>query len=151
MTTISRIMARTRPLLAVLLSLAIAVPALAGRKSGGSGGDVSVRGYTRKDGTYVEPYHRSAPDGDFWNNWSTKGNINPYTGKEGTKLYPPYGYGGSGYGAGGAGSGGYSYPSLSEADQHRRKARRRRQTILWSVVGAVLIYGMVQEANSSPY
>lgn len=47
--------------------------------------DVSVRGYTRKDGTYVQPHHRSNPDGNPRNNWSTQGNVNPYTGKEGTR------------------------------------------------------------------
>jgi hypothetical protein len=52
------------------------------------GGDVSVRGYHRKDGTYVRPHMRSAPDGRFENNWSTYGNVNPYTGKLGTKRYP---------------------------------------------------------------
>jgi hypothetical protein len=57
--------------------------------SGGRGGSVSVRGYTRKDGTYVQPHYRSAPDGSFSNNWSTKGNTNPYTGKEGTRVTPP--------------------------------------------------------------
>jgi hypothetical protein len=51
---------------------------------------VSVRGYFRKDGTYVAPHFRSAPDGNFYNNWSTKGNVNPYTGKPGTKSIPPY-------------------------------------------------------------
>ena len=58
--------------------------------------DVSVSGYYRKNGTYVQPYHRSAPDGDFSNNWSTRGNINPYTGQMGTKDYPSTGYGGDG-------------------------------------------------------
>ena len=53
-----------------------------------SGGSVSVKGYTRKDGTYVQPHHRSAPDGNFYNNWSTTGNVNPYTGEEG-KLNSP--------------------------------------------------------------
>ena len=52
---------------------------------------VHVRGYVRKDGTYVAPHYRSAPDGDFYNNWSTKGNINPYTGKPGTRVTPPNG------------------------------------------------------------
>lgn len=47
--------------------------------------DVSVQGYTRKDGTYVQPHHRSNPDGNPYNNWSTKGNSNPYTGREGTQ------------------------------------------------------------------
>src|SRR5438552_2648263 len=57
--------------------------------SKGGGGSVSVRGYTTKSGTYVAPHMRSAPDGNVWNNWSTKGNVNPYTGKEGTKNpYP---------------------------------------------------------------
>ncbi len=51
-------------------------------------GSVSVKGYTRKDGTYVAPHYRSAPDGNFNNNWSTAGNINPYTGKEGTLTSP---------------------------------------------------------------
>jgi Bacterial SH3 domain len=54
-----------------------------------SGGTVHVRGYYRKDGTYVAPHERSAPDGDFNNNWSTKGNVNPYTGREGTRVTPP--------------------------------------------------------------
>jgi hypothetical protein len=56
---------------------------------------VRVRGYTRRDGTYVAPHYRSNPDGNFWNNWSTKGNVNPYTGAPGTRVTPPlrYGYG----------------------------------------------------------
>ncbi len=59
-------------------------------------GDVSVRGYLRSDGTYVQPHMRSSPDGNFYNNWSTKGNINPYTGVPGTRVTPPvYGTGGS--------------------------------------------------------
>jgi len=50
--------------------------------------DVHVNGYYRSDGTYVKPHYRSDPDGNFNNNWSTKGNINPYTGEEGTKTHP---------------------------------------------------------------
>lgn len=46
---------------------------------------VRVKGYYKKDGTYVQSHVRSNPDGYVYNNWSTKGNINPYTGKEGTK------------------------------------------------------------------
>lgn len=45
--------------------------------------DVSVDGYVRKDGTYVAPSHRSAPDSNPYNNYSAKGNTNPYTGQEG--------------------------------------------------------------------
>lgn len=42
---------------------------------------VHVRGYFRKDGTYVQPHYRSDPDGNPYNNWSFPGNTNPYTGK----------------------------------------------------------------------
>lgn len=39
--------------------------------------DVSVKGYYRKDGTYVAPHHRSSPDGDTSNNYSSaKNNTN---------------------------------------------------------------------------
>jgi hypothetical protein len=61
---------------------------LAGGK-GGSGGTVTVRGHFRKDGTYVAPHHRTAPDGNFQNNWSTQGNYNPYTGEDGKVVAPP--------------------------------------------------------------
>ena len=49
-------------------------------------GAVHVRGYFRSNGTYVQPHSRSAPDGVFSNNWSTYGNVNPYTGEAGSKL-----------------------------------------------------------------
>jgi hypothetical protein len=42
---------------------------------------------TDRDGTkdtYVDGYHRSSPNNSQWDNYSTKGNYNPYTGKEGT-------------------------------------------------------------------
>lgn len=42
-----------------------------------------VSGYTRKDGTYVQPYFRTAPNSTNLDNFSTKGNVNPYTGKPG--------------------------------------------------------------------
>jgi len=54
-----------------------------------AGGSVHVKGHFRKDGTYVQPHYRSAPDSSFYNNWSTKGNFNPYTGEEGTVDSPP--------------------------------------------------------------
>jgi len=45
---------------------------------------VKVKGYYRKDGTYVQPHYRSKPDGNPYNNWSYPGNTNPYTGKTAT-------------------------------------------------------------------
>jgi hypothetical protein len=44
-----------------------------------------VRSYVKKNGTYVQPHHRTSPDRTQRNNYSTKGNLNPYTGKRGTK------------------------------------------------------------------
>jgi hypothetical protein len=45
-----------------------------------------VRGYIKKkSGTYVAPHWRTNPDKSKFNNYSTKGNYNPYTGKKGTK------------------------------------------------------------------
>ncbi len=44
---------------------------------------VKVSGYYRKDGTYVQPYFRTAPNYTNRDNFSTKGNANPYTGKPG--------------------------------------------------------------------
>ncbi|ABP60020.1 hypothetical protein Ent638_1339 [Enterobacter sp. 638] len=56
------------------------------------GSNVHVNGYFRSNGTYVQPHYRSAPDHNFYNNWSTKGNTNPYTGKIGTKESPTNSY-----------------------------------------------------------
>jgi hypothetical protein len=49
--------------------------------------DVYVQGYTRKDGTHVEGHYRSAPNSTTADNFSTYGNINPYTGELGTKRF----------------------------------------------------------------
>ena len=48
-----------------------------------SSSDVYVRGYTRKDGTVVPGHYRSAPNSTNRDNFSTRGNTNPYTGKKG--------------------------------------------------------------------
>lgn len=52
---------------------------------------VHVRGHTKKDGTYVAPHERTAPNHTTLDNYSTKGNVNPYTGQPGTKDPEPYG------------------------------------------------------------
>lgn len=49
------------------------------------GQDVPVRTSLRKNGAYVQPHRRTAPDSSRLNNYSTKGNTNPYTGKAGGK------------------------------------------------------------------
>jgi hypothetical protein len=53
--------------------------------TGSKSSNTSVCGYTKKSGTYVAPHRRTTPDHTQKNNWTTKGNTNPYTGKEGTK------------------------------------------------------------------
>lgn len=68
-------------------SLIIALSMLLGTMGPAFADDVFVNGYTRDDGTYVSPHHRSAPDGDTSNNWSTRGNTNPYTGERGSRSY----------------------------------------------------------------
>ncbi|GEM95934.1 hypothetical protein MRA01_04740 [Methylobacterium radiotolerans] len=70
--------------------IAAAAPAYARGGGGGhsSGGSHSISGYTRSNGTYVAPSHATNPNGSKSDNWSTKGNVNPYTGQAGTKS--PY-------------------------------------------------------------
>jgi hypothetical protein len=59
-----------------------------GPGTGAKTSSTHVSGYTKKDGTHVGGYSRTTPDKNFKNNWSTKGNENPRTGKEGTKVTP---------------------------------------------------------------
>lgn len=44
---------------------------------------VYVRGYTRSDGTQVQGHYRTAPNSTVNDNFSTIGNVNPYTGESG--------------------------------------------------------------------
>lgn len=71
-------------IVATTLFFTCIIPALA------NAADQYVNGYYRKDGTYVQSYHRSAPDDNFYNNYSSQGNTNPYKGKEGTVTYEQY-------------------------------------------------------------
>lgn len=67
--------------LLLLLTALLAGPALA---------DTYVRGHVRKDGTYVQPHYRSNSNGTNLDNYSTRGNVNPYTGQRGSQA-PDYG------------------------------------------------------------
>jgi len=52
---------------------------------------VRVSGYYKPStGTYVMPSYKTSPNKTKLDNYSTKGNYNPYTGKTGTKN--PYKY-----------------------------------------------------------
>ena len=50
-----------------------------------SGGSHSVRAHVTRSGKYVSSHRATNRDGSRRNNWSTRGNVNPYTGKAGTK------------------------------------------------------------------
>lgn len=44
-----------------------------------------VKGYFKPStGTFVAPHYKTSPDSSKFNNYSTKGNINPFNGKKGT-------------------------------------------------------------------
>ena len=58
--------------------------------SGFAMADEWVNGYQKSDGTFVEGHYRSSPNETKADNFSTKGNTNPYTGKAGTKTYEDY-------------------------------------------------------------
>lgn len=55
--------------------------------------DHYVSGYTKADGTYVAPHYQTNPNSTTSDNYSTRGNVNPYTGQLGTKpdTKPSYG------------------------------------------------------------
>jgi hypothetical protein len=100
-----------KKLLAAFVCVAMCGPALArgGHGGGGHGGGHSggshsssrsshaatgtgashsktlVSGYTKKNGTHVAAHDRSSANHTKRDNWSTKGNRNPETGKPGTR------------------------------------------------------------------
>lgn len=51
---------------------------------------VYVNGHYRSNGTYVNGYYKTVPNQTVLDNYSTKGNYNPYTGNYGTVT--PYNY-----------------------------------------------------------
>lgn len=57
--------------------------------TGSKASSTHVKGYAKKDGTYVAPHDKSTPDTKFENNWTTKGNENLRTGKDGTRVTEP--------------------------------------------------------------
>ena len=52
--------------------------------SGMAYADQYVNGYTRSNGTYVQPHYQTDPNNSRFDNYSSKGNVNPYTGQAGT-------------------------------------------------------------------
>jgi hypothetical protein len=54
--------------------------------TGSNTNSTRVDGYTKKNGTYVSPYERTSPNSTERDNYNTRGNYNPSTGKTGTKT-----------------------------------------------------------------
>ena len=48
--------------------------------------DHAVRGHVKKDGTYVAPSRATNPNRTQRDNYSSKPNVNPHTGKQGTRT-----------------------------------------------------------------
>ena len=84
--------------LAFLLAAALACVPVFAKGGGGShggahsssphahaGGVHNVKSHTTRSGTHVDGHRQTNPDGTKNNNWSAKGNVNPDTGKTGTK------------------------------------------------------------------
>lgn len=71
--------------LALLGFALLSTAASAGGRGASHPATVYVHGHTTRRGTYVAPHHRTAADHTRRNNWSHAGNLNPYTGQEGTK------------------------------------------------------------------
>ena len=71
---------KEKPKVKTLIALALFAASIVGAMA-----QVHVTGYYRKDGTYVEPHWRSNPNSTTSDNWSTRGNANPYTGEVGTR------------------------------------------------------------------
>ena len=55
-----------------------------------SDSDVDVKGYYRQNGTYVQPYSRTRPDSNPYNNYGFPGNYNPNTGEYSTGSVESY-------------------------------------------------------------
>jgi hypothetical protein len=79
-----------KKILSVALGAVLALSILFGASYADAASRVS--GYTRSNGTYVAPYYRSTANYTVRDNYSTKGNYNPYTGKAGTRVYSSYRY-----------------------------------------------------------
>ncbi len=74
---------------ATLLSLAL-LPALIACSL--AQGSHWVSSYYTRNGTYVPGHYETNHNGTFYDNWSTKGNWNPYTGQPGWIKQPRNGY-----------------------------------------------------------
>jgi hypothetical protein len=74
-----------RWLLLVLVMLLNLSPLAEARSRRSSGGTTSVRPSVTRTGTLRQGHFRTSPNSTKLDNWSTKGNVNPFTGKRGSR------------------------------------------------------------------
>jgi hypothetical protein len=81
-------------ILILIAIIAMAISAKAQNPYGSSYGlsssvntsSIHVNGYTKSDGTYVQGHQRSTRNSTNHDNYSTSGNVNPYTGTTGSRA-----------------------------------------------------------------
>ncbi len=110
----------------LVVAFAVTMAALGSVKE--SQADNYVRGHLRSSGSYVNPYYRSNADGNFWNNYSTYPNVNPYTGSVGTHRYPSYSSGRTQYGSP---SINYQFNNDGSVDPYRSGLIQRSRFGIW--------------------
>lgn len=71
---------------ALVLAMALAGVVVAGGEIQAA---TRVRGSVRSNGRYVMPHFRSNAGGGISNNYGTRGNVNPFNGKAGTRSRLP--------------------------------------------------------------
>lgn len=105
---------------------------------------VRVKGYYRKDGTYVAPHYRSAPNSSRYDNYSTRGNYNPYTGKRGST--DPYKYPTTG-----SHTTNYVAPSYSPPQAHQYQTSSSQPRRFWPKMepGYVAAYRQSSQPQST--
>ena len=68
----------------VRLSIVFLLASLATQMQAFAASSHSVHGHFKKDGTFVQPHRQTDPNQSKLDNWGSKGNVNPYSGKAGS-------------------------------------------------------------------
>ena len=74
-----------KALIAVALILAASSAQAQVFGTGSNPNDHLVSGYTRSNGTYVQPHYQTNPNSTRADNYGTLGNVNPHNGRVGTR------------------------------------------------------------------
>lgn len=68
----------------ILITISLALMLVLGLFSFADARVIKVKSYYKPStGSYVQSYYKTSPNRSKLDNWSTKGNYNPYTGKKG--------------------------------------------------------------------